>query len=411
MMRGPAMHVLFLAPDTHVYNHGFLRGLKSLGAKVSAIGMSAHDRVAENARKLLDGYRSVGNLTDGEALAAAAKELASPSFDRIETIDEPLVEPAAALRERLGVPGLALKTAKLCRDKVAMKAFLREHDIPCAQSARVASPSDAFGFAERCGYPLIVKPIAGFGALLTFKVSTKAELEAALGKLNPRADHPIAIEEWIEGHEGFFDTLCDEQGVRHDFAAHYYPGCLEAAQQRWISPQIAVTNRIEQDGYRELRQLAHRVVTALGIRNAATHMEWFFGPKGLKFSEIGARPAGERIWDMYGVGNEFDVYREWALAITGKPGERAPSRRYAVGSIQIRPSRDGKIVGHRGLDRALQRCREWIYEQSVPAVGTPTKALDKGWLCNTWFRLRHEDYDQLRELMTFLGETVKTDAQ
>ena len=54
---------------------------------------------------------------------------------------------------------------------------------------------------------------------------------------------------------------------------------------------------------------------------------------------------------------------------------------------------------------------EFLYEQSVPAAGTPTKGLDKGWLCNTWFRLRHEDYDQLRELMTFLGETVKTDAQ
>ena len=44
----------------------------------------------------------------------------------------------------------------------------------------------------------------------------------------------------------------------------------------------------------------------------------FFGPKGLKFGEIGARPAGEKIWDMYRVGSEFDVYREWALAITGQ---------------------------------------------------------------------------------------------
>jgi len=405
------MHVLFLAPDTHVYNHGFLRGLKSLGARVSAIGMAAQDRMSPDARHLLDGYRAVGKITDVPALAAAAKELAAPSFDRIETIDEPLVEPAAALRGLLGVPGLALATAKLCRDKVAMKEFLRGHGIPCAQTSRVANPADAHAFAERCGYPLICKPLAGFGALLTFKVATVGELDAALARLQPRAEQPIAIEEFIEGHEGFFDTLCDAQGVRHDFAAHYYPGCLEAAQHRWVSPQIAVTNRIEQDGYRELRKMAHRVVDALGIRSAATHMEWFFGPKGLKFSEIGARPAGEKIWDMYGVGNDFDVYREWALAILGMASEQAPSRRYATGSIQIRPSRDGKIVGHRGLDAAMQRCRAAIYEQSVPAPGTPTKGLDKGWLCNTWFRLKHTDYDQLRDLMTFLGETVKADAQ
>ncbi|MDO8348748.1 MAG: ATPase, partial [Planctomycetota bacterium] len=67
-------------------------------------------------------------------------------------------------------------------------------------------------------------------------------------------------------------------------------------------------------------------------------------------------------------------------------------------------------AGHRGLDAAMQRCRAAIYEQHVPANGTPTKGLDKGWLCNTWFRLRHTDYDQLRDLMTFLGETVKVDA-
>ena len=33
-------------------------------------------------------------------------------------------------------------------------------------------------------------------------------------------------------------------------------------------------------------------VTALGIGTSATHKEWFSGPKGLKFSEIGCRPPG-----------------------------------------------------------------------------------------------------------------------
>ncbi len=404
------MHVLFLAPDTHVYNHGFLRGLKSLGVKVSAIGHAAQDRLSPEVRKLLDGYRTCDRLLDLEPMARLAQELGTPSFDRIETIDEPLVESAAALRERLGVPGLPLRTAQLCRDKVQMKAFLREHEIPCAQSAAITSKAAALAFAEREGYPVICKPIAGFGSLHTYRTGNQAELEQALDKLKPSESHPIAIEEFIEGHEGFFDTLCDQNGVRYEFAAHYFPGCLEAAQQRWISPQIAVTNRLEQDTYRELRDMSRRVVDALGIRNSATHMEWFFGPRGLKFSEIGARPAGEKIWDMYGVANDFDIYREWALAILGRPGEKAPSRRLATGSVQIRPSQDGVIRGTRGLEAALRRCGDTIYEQSIPAAGTRTKALDKGWLVNTWFRLRHPDYDTLRELMTFLGTTVKSDA-
>ena len=406
-----AMHVLFLAPDTHVYNHGFVRALKGLGAKVSGIGMTARERLSPEARALLDGYRGCDRMLDNNALGKVAQELAKPGFDFVETIDEPLVEAAAALRERLGVPGLSLQKARLCRDKVAMKEFLRQHQIPCAQSAAVDSPKDALTFAERWGYPVIVKPIAGFGSLSTFRCGTAAELESALQQLKPTGAHRIAIEEFIEGHEGFCDSMSGEQGIRHEFAAHYFPGCLEAAQHRWISPQIAVTNRVEQGGYEELRAMNRRVLQALGIRNAATHMEWFFGPKGMKFSEIAARPAGEKIWDMYGVANEFDVYREWALAIVGKPSEQKPSRRYAAGSIQIRPSKDGHIAGHRGLDAAMKRCGEWIYERNVPEPGTATKGLDKGWLVNTWFRLKHPDYDTVRELMTFLGETVKADAR
>jgi biotin carboxylase len=405
------VHILFLAPDTHVYNHGFLKALKDLGAKVSGIGMVGRDKLSPEATKLLDGYRHCDRMMEAAAVQRAARDLGKPAFDRIETIDEPLVDIAASLRGTLGVRGLSLETARLCRDKVAMKEFLRQHEIPCAQSGAVSSTADARAFAERAGYPLILKPMAGFGSLRTFRCADQGELDRALAQLKPSAAQPVAIEEFIEGHEGFFDSMVDDNGVRHEFAAHYYPGCLEATQHRWISPQIAVTNRIEQGGYDELRALNRRVVAALGIQNAATHMEWFFGPKGLKFSEIGARPAGEKIWDMYRVANEFDVYREWALAILGRPGQQQPSRRYAAGSIQIRPDRDGKIVAHRGLDAAMRRCGEWVYEKAVPAPGTPTKGLERGWLVNTWFRLRHPDYDTLRELMTFLGDTVRADAR
>lgn len=405
------MHVLFLAPDTHVYNHGFVRALHALGCRVSAIGLGAPDKLSPPLKPLLAGYRPTDKLLDATELLRLARELGAPAFDRIETIDEPLVEPAAALREALGVPGLSVRTAKLCRDKVAMKAFLRAHGVPCAQSTSAASATDARAFAERCGFPLIAKPLAGFGTLATYRCNDQKELDAALAALKPSAAQPVALEEFVEGHEGFFDTMCGPEGIRLEFASHYFPSCLEAAQQRWISPQIAVTNRIERGGYEELRAMNRKVVDALGLRGAASHMEWFFGPKGLKFSEIGARPAGEKIWDMYGVGNEFDVYREWALAILGRPAEQKPSRRYAVGSIQVRPSQDGVIVGHRGVQEAMARIAPFVYEHALPAAGTPTKGLDKGWLCNTWFRLKHEDYDRLRELMTFVGETVKTDAR
>ena len=103
-----------------------------------------------------------------------------------------------------------------------------------------------------------------------------------------------AIEEFIEGHEGFYDTLTIDGRVVHDFISHYYPNVLEAMRTRWISPQIVATNRMDAPGYGEVKEMGRRVIEALGIGTAATHMEWFFGPKGLQFSEIGCRPPGRR---------------------------------------------------------------------------------------------------------------------
>ena len=44
---------------------------------------------------------------------------------------------------------------------------------------------------------------------------------------------PVAIEEFVEGHEGFYDTLTVRGEVALDFVSHYYPNVLEAMRTRW----------------------------------------------------------------------------------------------------------------------------------------------------------------------------------
>src|SRR5688572_28948914 len=129
----------------------------------------------------------------------------------------------------------------------------------------------------------------------------------------------IAVEEFIEGHEGFYDTISIDGQVVHEFVSHYFPNVLDAMRHRWISPQFIATNRVDEAGvYDEVKALGRTVNEALGIGTSATHMEWFFGPKGLKFSEIGCRPPGVGAWDLYSVGNDFDLYRRSEERRVGK---------------------------------------------------------------------------------------------
>jgi hypothetical protein len=259
---------------------------------------------------------------------------------------------------------------------------------------------------------VILKPRDSAGAAGTHRAGNVAELESALRASGVLDGKPAAVEEFIEGHEGFYDTLTIDGRVVHDFVSHYYPNVLEAMRHRWISPQFITTNRIDSaPGYDEVKSLGRKVVKVLGLETTATHMEWFFGPKGLKFSEIGCRPPGVRAWDLYNVGNDMDLYREWALAVcTGKISQR-PSRRYSAGIIALRPDRDGHITSYTGLEAVARTFGTSVIDYHLPPEGSPTQPVAAGYMANAWLRMRHESYDELRQMLDLVGQTVKVHAR
>jgi hypothetical protein len=171
------------------------------------------------------------------------------------------------------------------------------------------------------------------------------------------------------------------------------------------------TNRVATaSAYQEVLELGRKVIHVLDIETSATHMEWFYGPKGLKFSEIGCRPPGVRAWDLYAVANEIDIYYEWALAVLYGRTSRPASRRYAAGIINLRPERDGQIRGYDGLAEVERRFGDAIIDYHFPPEGTPTQPVSAGYMANAWLRMKHADFDELRSMLDFVGETVKVRA-
>jgi hypothetical protein len=405
------VHVALLGPDLFAAFHDFASALKLRGAKVTGIGATPVSRLRAGLRRHLDHWEQIANPFDADEVARAVARLPRRSkADRLETLDERLIEAAAGAREKLGLPGLSLASARLCRDKPAMKAALRRAGLPCAESTGAATRRELALFAERVGFPLIVKPRAGLGAQKTYRVESARELEAAAKELALDRGGDVAVEEFVEGHEGFYDTLSIDGEPQLEFISHYYPSVLEALSKRSIAPQIAASNRVELASYAELREVGRKVIRALDIGTSATHMEWFFGPKGLKVSEIGARPPGERIWDLYCVGNDLDLYTQWAAAIVDGRVDARPSRRFATGSVQVRPDRDGRVASYSGLDKVEKACGEWIWQSEIPMPGKKTVPIEKGYLANAWFRLKHPDYDELLRLMTAIGKTLRVHA-
>ncbi|HET6593371.1 MAG TPA: ATP-grasp domain-containing protein [Xanthomonadales bacterium] len=405
------MNIIFIEPSFPYNQREFVRGLAQAGATVIGIGERPQEHLADDVKGWLSHYVQVKSVVHEPSLLRAVQQVqARVHVDRLEATVEAHIMAAAKAREAAGIPGTSVRTAYLCRDKPAMKDVLREAGIACARSTRASEPEDAREFAQQVGYPLIIKPPAGAGASGTWKVRDGNELERVIWECGLADGAEVAIEEFIEGHEGYLDTLTINGEVVHEFITHYYPNVLVAMRERWISPQMITTNRIEEPGYREVRKMARDVIGILDIGTSATHMEWFFGPKGLKFSEIGCRPPGVGQWDVYNAANDFDLYCEWATALTHGRPQKTPSRRYAAGMIALRPSCDGRITGYSGLDAIQERYGDCIVATHLPPVGSPTQPVEGGYMANAWMRVRHPDYDALRHIMNTIGETVKVHA-
>jgi hypothetical protein len=406
------MNVVFVDPAFPPTQRHFVRALADVGATVIGIGDRPGDWLDDELRSWLWHYHQVPSVTDVDVMTDAVRWVQERIWvDRLEATIEAHTLTAAQVRENCTIPGTSVRTAWLCRDKPSMKEVLRSAGVPTAASTGASTADEVRDFARTVGYPLILKPRTGAGALDTTRVDNDAELDAALGMFGGQQVDSIAVEEFVEGHEGFYDTLSLEGAPALDFVCHYFPNVLEAMRTRWISPQFVSTNRVESVAdYGQLRELGGRVNEALGIHTSATHMEWFFGPKGLRFSEIGCRPPGVGAWDLYAAGNDLDIYREWANAIVHGRVDVAPSRKFATGIVALRPDHDGNISGYSGLDEVQGRFGEWVIDAHLPDPGTPTQPPDAGYMANAYVRMRHPDYDALRGMLDEVGKVVQVHA-
>ena len=251
------MNVIFLEPGFPANQREFVRALHSAGAFVIGVGDRPYDWLDGELKGWLGAYQQIKSVTDEGALEWAVRHFQGQMWiDRLEVAIEAHVMPAAHVRERCGIPGVSARTAYLCRDKVAMKEVLRKAGVPTAASAGISSVREAVEFVEAVGFPVILKPRAAAGASGTYRADTGDELAAA-ARVSGLADGaPVAIEEFVVGHEGFYDTLTVNGQVSHDFISHYYPNVLEAMRTRWISPQIVATNRTGEPATKRSRRWA-----------------------------------------------------------------------------------------------------------------------------------------------------------
>src|SRR3954469_12333341 len=405
------MKVVFLAPAYPPEMIQYTRGLAEVGAQVYGVGDQPRDALPAAVKPHLHDYLQVPRIMDeDDVIERVSAWLKGTTVDRVLANWEILVMLAARLRARWGMPGMTPDVVRGFRDKEIMKERVRAAGLRVPRSRRVRTEKEVREAAEEIGYPLILKPIAGAGSADTYQVRSPKELDETIPKM--RGVKEASCEEYIEGEEYTFDTVCINGKPAYENIAQYLPKPIEARSVEWISPVIITVRDMYQPKLQAGVTLARAVLGALGMGDGFTHMEWFLTPKGEAiFGEIGCRPGGAHLVDQMNYTSDIDLFREWARVSCWGKFEAPAERKYNVGIIFKRAQGQGTITRIEGLGDWLRTAGSWVVEERLLRPGTHRRNWKNTLLSDGHLMVRHPEWGEAHRLAFAAATGIKMYAE
>ncbi len=396
--------VLMISPAFPADVAYFTRALAEVDAVV--LGIGDQPDLPPDVGRVLSGYLHIPNLWDEDnTVNRVAEWLGGHQVDRVECLWEPGVVLAAKLRARLGVPGISVDQARTFRNKESMKRVLDSAGIRTPHHYNATTKDQVREAAAAIGFPVVVKPIDGAGSADTYTASDASELESVLGRVEHVPE--VAVEEFIDGEEYTYDTVCADGQVLWESVTWYRPKPLVTRLNPWIS-QTAVCLR-DLEPVSAGVDLGHRVLKALGFDTGFTHMEWFLTPSGeAVFGEIGARSPGGRLPHGMNFSADVDVFRGWAEAVCYGSFSQDTTKTYNACLIFKRAVGDGShITRIEGLEPILAEYGAFMAVVDLVPPGRPRRDWRQVVTGDGWMVARHPDLDTALHLADRLASDVR----
>lgn len=400
------MNVLMISPGYPAEMPFFTRGLAQVGARVIGVGDTPESGLPATVRESLAYYLQIRSFADEDAIVKQVQDLARRiRIDRVESLWEPTMILGARIRQALGIPGMTVEETVPFRDKEVMKQVLDRAGIRTPKHARCTTLAQCREAAERIGFPIIVKPISGAGSADTYRLHDWQEFEAVA----PRLQHvpEVSVEEFVDGEEFTFDTICSGGRVLFYNICWYRPRPLVSKTLEWVSPTTIALRDPDAADLAGGRSMGFAVLEAMKFRDGFTHMEWYRTADGeVVFGEIGARPPGARTVDVMNFASDVDLFRGWAEAMCH--GTLSPvERKYNACSMFKRARGQGRIQRIEGLGRLMSEFGEHVCAVDLLPLGAPRRDWKQTLISDGMLVLRHPDLDTLVEMSNRFGTDLQ----
>ena len=364
------MNFVYISPNFPDNHWLFCRRLRDNGVTVLGVGDCPYDQLRPELRDALNEYYKVDSLEHYEAVYRAVAFFIHKygRIDFLESNNEYWLERDAQLRQDFHITsGFQPEDMPPVKFKSRMKERYALAGIPVALHHMVDDRAGCLAFIGQVGYPVIVKPDNGVGAVSTFRITSEAELDEFF---SIRDDTQYIMEEFIDGDIVSYDAIINGSGEPIFETGNLTLGSIMDIVNEQDSCRFLIRDRLPD----ALRDMGRAAVRAFGVKKRMVHFEFFrlrrdqrIGKAGEYTAlEVNMRPCGGVGPTMMNYANSTDVYRIWADMIVFDVSTKAVgtrqfcafagrrnARSYVMDAAAVRAAYAGHIVEEGPVDPAL----------------------------------------------------------
>ena len=266
----------------------------------------------------------------GAVLDALSAESVRP--DAVLTFWEISVPVAARVAAALGLPGNAVEAVDAARSKVRTREASERAGLPTPRSRRVQSLDELYAAAVEIGFPAVVKPEFGAGAVGTVRVDSLESLPGIYQSVHSdlandvellHVGNDFVLEEYLDGVEFDVDLVLDDGTCVFSSVSQNWPTAEPSFQETGLHcPPDHGSKPV-----RRLVELSVQTVRAFGFSSGVLHVEGKCTAKGPRIVEVNARMGGGRIHQIVEAVWGVDLIEAHLRSALGLPPQLAPSRK------------------------------------------------------------------------------------
>jgi biotin carboxylase len=221
-----------------------------------------------------------------------------------------------------------------------MKEWIRKSGLNVTPYQEVKSLEEALNFTDAHLYPVVLKPVDGWGTIYTEVLRSTPDLKRAF---NQSFERNMMVEKFVPYREYECCALIFEGKVL-DVYPSIMPMAPVAAAHGALNANISVANCRDSIPVDDLKGMVQKLADGFELRNGYLHMEFFASDDGkeLIIGELALRYPGCEIAKNHGLAYGFNMASATLDVYLGKRPDLNYGQLSCVGDLLL-PYKDGYV--------------------------------------------------------------------